>query len=56
MRKKIVSILLCMALVGTMAAGCGKKEPSKDKTDGKKEITFMIPDWGNPGEELLKEF
>lgn len=56
MRKKIVSILLCMALVGTMAAGCGKKEPSKEKTDGKKEITFMIPDWGNPGEELLKEF
>ncbi len=56
MRKKIVSILLCMALVGTMAAGCGKKETSKDKATGKKEITFMIPDWGNPGEELLKEF
>ena len=26
-----------------------------DKNKGE-EITFMVPDWGNPGEELIKEF
>lgn len=53
MIKKTISTLLCVALIGTMVVGCGKKETPKDN---KKEITFMIPDWGNPGEELLAEF
>lgn len=54
--KKTTSILLCVALIGTMIVGCGKKETTKKNQDDKKEITFMIPDWGNPGEELLAEF
>ena len=30
MRKKIISIILLVAMVLTMAAGCGKKEDKKD--------------------------
>ena len=60
MKKRIISVLLCAAMVGTLAAGCGSKEAGsddgkKDKKEGK-EITFMAPDWANPGDELLAEF
>ena len=45
MKKRIISVLLCAAMVGTLAAGCGSKEAGsddgkKDKKEGK-EITFM---------------
>lgn len=60
MKKRIISVLLCAAMVGTLAAGCGSKEAGSDdgKKDkkGGKEITFMAPDWANPGDELLAEF
>lgn len=60
MKKRIISVLLCAAMVGTLTAGCGSKEAGsddgkKDKKEGK-EITFMAPDWANPGDELLAEF
>lgn len=62
MKKKVLSIMLCTALSAALLAGCGaKKEEGKDKADKKtadksQEITVMVPDWGNPGEELLDEF
>lgn len=64
MKKKVLSVMLCTAMAVTMLAGCGsKKEASEDKAENKtadskseEEISVMIPDWGNPGEELLKEF
>lgn len=75
MKRRIVSLILCGALAGTMIAGCGsdtekegttgsdttaktdtKEEKDAEKETEGKEITFMIPDWGNPGEELLAEF
>lgn len=33
MKKKLISVLLCAAMVGTMFAGCGNKE-SKDGGSG----------------------
>lgn len=64
MKKKVLSVMLCTAMAVTMLAGCGsKKEASEDKAENKtadskseEEISVMVPDWGNPGEELLKEF
>ena len=37
MKKKIVSILLCAAMVATMAIGCGKKEAASDEADASKD-------------------
>ena len=61
MKKKLLSILLCTALIGVLAAGCGsKKEDTKTeaKADSKggKEITVMVPDWAVPSDEMLDEF
>ncbi|MEI3191569.1 MAG: hypothetical protein V8S36_04855 [Lachnospiraceae bacterium] len=32
MKKKLVSVILCAAMVGTMAAGCGSKEEAAADT------------------------
>lgn len=57
MKKKMVSILLCAVMLSTLAIGCGSDSSDKEgKTEEKKEITFMAPDWANPGDELLAEF
>lgn len=57
MKKKMVSILLCAIMLSTLAIGCGSDSSDKEgKTEEKKEITFMAPDWANPGDELLAEF
>ena len=37
MRKKIISIILLVAMVLTMAAGCGKKEDKKERKSEYKE-------------------
>lgn len=61
MKKKLLSILLCLGLIGGLAAGCGgsseggEEGGSGDSLEGS-EITFMIPDWGVPNEDLLAEF
>ena len=31
MKKRIISVLLCAAMVGTLAAGCGSKEAGSDE-------------------------
>ena len=62
MKKKLLSVLLCTALIGTLAAGCGsdkktedtKKEDTK-KSDGK-EITVMVPEWAVPSDDMLNAF
>ena len=58
MKKKLLSTILSVVLVGTMLVGCGSKQGAKNDIDKNKseEITLMVPDWGNPGEELIKEF
>lgn len=62
MKKRIVSVLLCVAMAATLVVGCGSKDDGKkdaatktEKGDGK-EITFMIPDWGVPSDEMLQGF
>lgn len=45
MKKKILSVLLCSAMVATMAIGCGgteKEEPAKKEEGGKKEEVLQI--------------
>ncbi len=63
MKKRIISSILCMVLAAGLLAGCGSKKEDTDKDTGKTaeksegaEITFMIPDWGVPGDDLLAEF
>lgn len=57
--RRLISAVLCIGLAAGLLAGCGTKGTAKEKknTDtGKREITFMIPDWGVPRDELLKQF
>lgn len=63
MKKRIISAVLCLVLTAGLLAGCGSKKDDADKDSGSssdkaegKEITFMIPDWGVPGDDLLSEF
>ena len=61
MKKKLVSMLLCAAMAATLTAGCGSDSSGESGEKGSssgesKEITFMAPDWANPGDELLAEF
>ena len=54
-------MLLCAAMAATLTAGCGSDSSGeggeKSSSSGEsKEITFMAPDWANPGDELLAEF
>lgn len=57
--RRLISVVLCIGLAAGLLAGCGTKDTAKEKknTDmGKRQITFMIPDWGVPKDELLKQF
>lgn len=57
---KKFSKLMMMLLVGTMAlTGCASKksdDSASKKEEGANEVSFMIPDWGVPTEEMLKDF
>ena len=59
MRKKLVSLTLCLGMAFSMVTGCGKTTDNTNADTngtGDKEITLMIPDWGVPNEELLSDF
>lgn len=61
MKKKIVSILLCVAMTAALAAGCGSKAEDGKKAEDKKETetkktdvkadpvdktkVYVTPDW-----------
>lgn len=61
MKKKLISVLLCAAMVGTMFAGCGKKE-SKDGGSGeggssdKIALDVIISQYGNFTKDWWTEF
>lgn len=55
MKKRIVSVLLCAAMVTGLFAGCGKSEEKASSEEGGK-ITFMAPDWAIPSDEQLDAF
>lgn len=54
MKKRIFSIMLVVAMVGTMLAGCGSKEDKKDSKGDKNSITVLVES-GSPAEALAKE-
>ncbi|SHJ55363.1 sugar ABC transporter substrate-binding protein [Hespellia stercorisuis] len=60
MKKRIISMLLCVVMTATMVAGCGSKKTdsgsSADTATSGEKITFMVPDWGVPTDDQLKEF
>jgi len=46
--KKVVAMLLSVAMVASMAVGCGSKDDSKDANeDGKKVLKFAAFEGGN---------
>lgn len=54
MKKKIFSIMLIVAMVGTMLAGCGSNEDKKESKGNKNSITVLVES-GSPAEALAKE-
>lgn len=54
MKKRIFSIMLVVAMVGTMLAGCGSKEDKKESDGDKNSITVLVES-GSPAEALAKE-
>jgi multiple sugar transport system substrate-binding protein len=54
MKKKIFSIMLVAAMVGTMLAGCGSNEDKKESKGNKNSITVLVES-GSPAEALAKE-
>lgn len=50
MKKKILSVVLAVAMAGTMLAGCGAKKEAKNKNS----ITVLVES-GSPAEALTKE-
>ena len=59
MKKKLISALLCTAMIATMAVGCGAKEseaPADDTADsGKKTYAIIVKAAGNPYNEKEAE-
>ena len=61
MRKRLLfTVMLLMLSLSIVLAGCGKNNASSPQEDEKtpkdSEITFMIPEWGVPSDEMLDEF
>ena len=43
MKKRLIAVLMCAAMVTVLGAGCGsKKEDTKETSDTKKEYTKRI--------------
>ncbi len=42
MKKKVLSVLLCVAMVGALAAGCGSKENDTKESEEKKTRFRML--------------
>lgn len=59
MKKKIVSVLLAVAMVATTAVGCGAKSEEKEETGAKKSIkigtSMVCVDLAESGKEALEE-
>lgn len=58
MKRKLVSVLLCAAMIGTMVVGCGStgKKDEKSSTDGSKEKVLKVAALeGGYGADMWKE-
>lgn len=58
MKKKLLSILLCAAMVGTMLVGCGSSGGDKkdSSSDGSTTLDVIISQYGNYTKEWWTEF
>lgn len=59
MKKKLISVLLCAAMVGTMLAGCGGGSDSEGSSGGgKKEIYMFIsqPEYADAINTLIEQY
>lgn len=61
MKKKLLSVLLCAAMVASLAVGCGSKSEEKkdDAKDGKTTLTFWCHEnepWTKAYKEMAKKF
>ncbi|MEE1315233.1 MAG: rhamnose ABC transporter substrate-binding protein [Faecalimonas sp.] len=54
MKKRILSVLLCLTMVGAMVVGCGDQKASKND-DGKKVYALVTKSAGNPYNEKMAE-
>lgn len=53
--KKISALAMVAVIASSVLTGCGDSKKEESKSDSK-SITVMIPDWGAPTDEMLKEF
>jgi len=58
MKKRVlVTLMVTIFTLSMLLTGCGKKnEQEEEKSLESSEITFMIPEWGVPSQEMLDEF
>lgn len=59
MKRRLMStLLLTVIMISIVITGCsgGNNDDSSKRKDSVREITFMIPEWGVPTDEMLKEF
>lgn len=57
--KRIFTIIISLVLLLSLLVACGGNQEGdkpSDPSEKNVEITFMIPDWGAPTEDMLKEF
>ena len=54
MKKKIISIMLVAAIIGTMLVGCGSTGDKQESTGDKDSITVLVES-GSPAEALAKK-
>ncbi|CUX51197.1 ABC transporter substrate-binding protein [Clostridium sp. C105KSO13] len=54
MKKRILSIMLAAAMIGTMVVGCGSKKDTKKAQNSGKSITILVES-GSPAEALAKD-
>ena len=55
MRKKLLSVALCVAMAATALTGCGSKDDSKDKDDSKETTAKKDGEETGDSEEGNKE-
>lgn len=53
--KSILVIIMSFVMISSLFIGCSQGEKKSDNGSGK-EITFMIPEWGELSQEMLDEF
>ncbi|MCP1110296.1 ABC transporter substrate-binding protein [Ohessyouella blattaphilus] len=58
MKKRVLAVVLCVAMLGTLVMGCGKKDDGGGDAKGDKEIYMFIsqPEYADAIGELLEEY